>query len=160
MQLEISREERRLLLSVLLAFDFNLADEKKAADSLVERLLDPPGTLHSSPVAKPISHDDDAKCPQPAVHQTAGESTTDRRETGTSVKSGALPPVPAGAELMVLKPTAITNYETRILVSTTTVTLSCWRPELFDAVRARLNKSTTFYVVRKERYLNIIGLKP
>ena len=148
MQLEISREERRLLLGVLIDHAGSLPEssaDKKLADALVERLLDPPGTLYSAPVSP-----------------TSGAGAGPQVATGSkpAPASAPLAAPPAGAEEMTLTPTGIKNYEKRILVSTPGTTLSCWKKELFDAVRARLNKSTTFYVVRKERYLNIIGLKP
>lgn len=165
MNLEISREERRLLLHLLMSEEHLRlrGDEAALCEKLMDRLLDPPGTLYSSPVTKPLTPDAEQKCPQPVVHQTAGESATDRRASGTTVKSGALPPVPAGAEELICTPLSLKNVGKRIVLGTAEHgygIVSCWKSDLFDAVRARLNKPTTFYVVRKDKYLNIVGIKP
>jgi hypothetical protein len=181
MLFEISHEERRVILQALFCMRASPHDWDRHIESeLIRRLLEdppyPPPTMQPDP-AHPDYAPKGTVLPR-AEHVTPPPAGDDadrvmKRNMDRVVEQGIKN---AGVEL-ACKPVSIKNYGVapmqRLILQCTIgvagsrgtegITATCWKAELFDAVRARLNKPTVFYIQTKVRegktYRNIVGIK-
>ena len=149
MNLSINEAERRILLRVLFAYP--LHNLEKVEREEIEHVIDV------------LMERDCRAVPSPAVPADPPNPSTPSPDIPENAEMLSLTPI-GFSNVLSLTPIGSSNAKGRLTVSYHPPEggarmISCWKPEIFDAIRARLNKPTTFYVVTKGQYKNIVGVK-
>ena len=118
---------------------------------------------HPAPVIPPAVSPAPAAAPDPpAPAATATPAINHTRELWATKFSASTP----GVESLQFEPIKVERKDTpkgeRLVVLYTSagrnIQASCWHEELFGHIANRTRQRTTFYVTRKNNYINIVGL--
>ena len=175
MILEISKDERQLLLRLLILARPETASQGTAINALSERVME----LRDEPV--PVRSDGGGSAPGTTVGK--GESPLSREASrdpvaSPSLRSGTQPAESVrwstekfdreAVEQLTLTPAKIDLKESAngpyVLVSWPArgrgyLSAACWDEQLCPIVASRVKQETVFYMVHKGKYTNIVGVK-